>query len=67
VDEQVRSVVCKSLGRCMTGACGRTMVRRVVVGWTRLRRDGVGSGATCHKLVCDTDNQCNNQLRGWGS
>jgi hypothetical protein len=47
-------VVRKSLGRCTTGACGRTMVRQVVVGWTRLQGDGVGSRATCHKLVCDS-------------
>jgi hypothetical protein len=53
VDEQARSVVRKSSGRCTTGACGQKTVRRVVVGWTRLQRDGVGSGAACHELVCD--------------
>jgi hypothetical protein len=50
----VQSVVHKSLGRCTTGACGRMTVWQVVVGWTRLQRDGVGSRAACHKLVCDT-------------
>jgi hypothetical protein len=54
VDERARGVVCKSSGSCTTTACGRTVVRRVVVGWTRLRRDGVGSGAACHKLVRDS-------------
>jgi hypothetical protein len=55
MNEQARSVVRKSSGRCTMGACGRTMVRRVVVGWTRLRRDRVRSRAACHELVCDTD------------
>jgi hypothetical protein len=32
VNEQARSVVHKSSGRCTTGACGQMMVRRVVVG-----------------------------------
>jgi hypothetical protein len=54
MDEQAQSVVHKSLGRCTTGACGRTAVWQVVVGWTRLQRDGVGSGAACHKLVHDS-------------
>jgi hypothetical protein len=47
-------VVRESLGRCAAGACGRTTVRQVVVGWTRLQRDGVGSGAACHELVRDS-------------
>jgi hypothetical protein len=54
VDERARSVVRESSGRCAAGACGRTTVRRVVVGRTRLRRDGVGSGAACHELVRDS-------------
>jgi hypothetical protein len=54
VDERVRSVVCKSSGRYKTSACGQTAVRQVVVDWTRLWRDGVGSGAACHELVCDS-------------
>jgi hypothetical protein len=55
MDEQARSVVHGSLGRCTTSACGWgwTAVWQVVVGWTRLRRDRVGSGAACHELVCD--------------
>jgi hypothetical protein len=54
MDERAQSVVRKSSGRCTTSACGRTVVWRVVVGRTRLRRDGVGSGAACHKLVHDS-------------
>jgi hypothetical protein len=54
VEEQVRRVVCKSSGRCTMVVCGRTMVRRVVVGWARLQRGRVRSGAACHELVRDT-------------
>jgi hypothetical protein len=54
VDERARSVVRKSSGSCAAGACGRTTVRRVVVGRTRLRSDGVESGAACHELVRDS-------------
>jgi hypothetical protein len=53
VDERARGVVRKCAGSCITSACGRTTVRRVVVGRTRLRKDGVGSGAACHELVRD--------------
>jgi hypothetical protein len=51
VDERARGVVRESLGRCAAGACGQTTVRRVVVGWTRLQRDGVGSGAACSETI----------------
>jgi hypothetical protein len=53
VDEQAQRVVCKSSGKCTSGACGWTTVWQVVVGWTRLWRDCIGSRAACHKLVCD--------------
>jgi hypothetical protein len=53
VDGRARGVVCKRSGSCTTSACGRTEVQRVVVGRTRLRRDGVGSRAACHELVRD--------------
>jgi hypothetical protein len=53
VDERARGVVRGRSGSCTTSACGWTEVWQVVVGRTRLRRDGVGSGAACHKLVRD--------------
>jgi hypothetical protein len=51
--EQAQSGVCRSLGRCMLSASGQTVVRWVVVGWTRLWGNSVGSGAACHNVVCD--------------
>jgi hypothetical protein len=54
MDEQLQSVVCRSLGRCTSSAHGQTAVWWMVVGQTRLQRDGVGSGAACHKLLCDS-------------
>jgi hypothetical protein len=52
--EQVQSRVCRSLGGCMPSAHGWTVVWWVVVCQISLQRDGVGSRATCHELVCDT-------------